>query len=106
MLAAGFASRAVLNGHHDNAVNQRFGLFRGTRRFFVVDPADGVATVGDQYHDLPSLAAVERTRRHVNGVEQRRRRAQADVVYALIDTLQICRVRGGLVYALTKAVDG
>src|SRR5208282_4555426 len=103
MLAAGFASRAVLNGHHDNAVDQGFGLFRGTRCLLVVNSADGVAAVRDQYHDLPPLAASERTRCHVNGVEQRRGRAQADVVYALIDAFQIWRVRGGLIYALTKA---
>src|SRR5882672_4619528 len=48
MLASGLASRAVLDWHHDNAVDQSLGLFRGARRLFVIDFADGVAAVGNE----------------------------------------------------------
>ena len=59
MFPAGFPSRAVLNRHHDNAVDQRFGLFGGAHCLFVVNLADGVSSVGDQHHHLPSLPAIE-----------------------------------------------
>src|SRR5271169_2561409 len=61
MFAAGLASCTVLDRHHDNAVDQCFGLFGGARSLLVINFADGVSAVGDQHHHFATLTAVERT---------------------------------------------
>src|SRR5690348_10666667 len=80
VFAAGIASGAGFDGDDDDAVDDGFGLLGGAQGFLVRELADGVSAVGDDDHDLASLAALEGLGAEVEGVIDGGGGAVADVV--------------------------
>src|SRR5215469_2055614 len=106
MLAAGIPSRAGLDRHHNNAVDDGLGDLGRAQRFLIVGLADGVAAVGDDHHDLSSLPAFERLRAEINSVVKGGGGSHRQAVDTAVDRPQVGGESHRLIYYLVESVDG
>src|SRR5579862_8894520 len=89
MFPASLAPRTALDRNNDDGINNRFGLFGGADSLFVIDPADGIASVSDQDDHLASLSMIQRSRSQINGVEKSSRGSHSNVIDAFVDALNL-----------------
>src|SRR5260370_23778836 len=75
VFAAEVASRVRFYRHHDDAVHDGFGLLGAAQRGIVIGTAGGIAAVGNEHQDPPSIAAHEGLRTQEDCVVERGARA-------------------------------
>src|SRR5262245_5704546 len=70
MLPAGVAAGAGFHRHNNNAVDDGFGLLRGTYSIAIVILADRIAPIGNHNHHLAAFAAIKGLRAEAESVVQ------------------------------------
>src|ERR1700722_2323076 len=104
VLAAEIATRASFYGDDNDAVYNGFSFLGGTHGFLIVHAAQGVATVGDDYHDFPALAAIHRLRTQIDGVVERGGGAIVDAVNATVDGFKVRSEGNNFIHSLAEFV--